>query len=409
MLIFSLFRLEQIETKLTRALEEQAAIVKPKKPLRQKENIPAMAESDLLQYIIRLLGMSRASIEQLNLSTVSSVKTPSSSIINISSNRKFSFSSMSTPVSSTSPMEQSQTIDGQKLQQLLQYIAENQKHIEPGEHEMGGNDIWKDILNKNGSNRKSTSKSENTKTGETVQNKTTMPASETTTTGNRIANTEELSKDDLILKYDELTANCTKRIINLDSMISKVREEKQKLLENTLSSAGSLITGQRENITEYLDYPQPQNAQNNVAEDATFPLSDSKSTTQAPSSDFSSTSGTVVDTSAPIENRSADLAATRGKTFGESKDSGVGNSRPVTSSDYRDSPDLKTQNKPGEHDKQNALALALRESKKDVPFEPLLKDIPKISYRIENEKGSEIDIISNRDKAQKPPPTALTR
>ncbi|XP_055294791.1 uncharacterized protein LOC129564663 [Sitodiplosis mosellana] len=396
----------QVETQLTKAMQH-GAISNDLNNQSSGENKP-VSDTELLHYVIRMLGMSRTSIEQLNMSSVSTVRTPNSSIINVSSNRQFISSTTSTPIShiSSASVEQLQLVDKAKLQQLARFLAENNKlatKTRKDSKESGASSgVWDDILSK---------KNEPNSKSEKTDNAKPKPTKEASLKNDPVQDPDEkLSRDDLIAKYDELAANCTKRIINLDSMISKVREEKQKLLENTLSSASSLLTGQKETgPTEYLDIPQPEQNQKGQQVNGS-PLSDSKGT-NAPSSDFSSTSGTA-DTSMPIENR-ASLFASRNKPLGESKDSGVGNSRPVTSSDYRESPDLKQTTKAAELERNTKLLQnALRESQQKADFVPFLKDVPKFNYSSEQEQQKSLEPMptNSRDKSVKPPPpVAMTR
>lgn len=372
-----------------------------------------ISDTELLHYVIRMLGMSRTSIEQLNMSSISTVRTPDSSVINVSSNRIIS-SSTSTPIShsSSTSVEQLQSIDKAKLQQLAKFLAENNKlasKTRKDSKESGASSgVWDDILSKK---NEQSSKSEKVAIDKPKTKPTKSAPNEDTQDPD-----EKLSRDDLIAKYDELAASCTKRIINLDTMISKVREEKQKLLENTLSSASSLMAGHKDTgTTEYLDVPQPEQNPKAGQQATGSPLSDSKGT-NAPS-DFSSTSGTA-DTSMPIDNR-AGLFASRNKPLGESKDSGVGNSRPVTSSDYRESPDLKQTTKAAELERNTKiLQNALRESKQNADFSPVLKDIPKFVYRLPaaveqpslGQQSPDQIPTNNRDKTVKPsPPVAMAR
>lgn len=407
---------DQIRTPLTQAFNRRTnTVLKEQTTAQQDNNISGqMSDTELLHYIIRMMGMSRTSIQQLNMSSVSSVRTPNSSVVNVSDNRQFTSSSTtSTPLvpSIPSSIDQIQSIDRAKLQQLARYLAENNQltsNASQNNKDGGRSGVWDDILSKK---TDPTSRSERTDN----ERRAATQAEDSD---------DKLSRGDLIAKYDELAANCTKRIINLDSMISKVREEKQKLLENTLSSASSLMTGQKETTTEYKDYGQPEQSQQpqSNGNNTGSPLSDSKGT-HAPSSDFSSTSGTA-ETSMPNENRADGLfVANKNKPFAESKDSGVGNSRPVTSSDYRDSPDLKQTTKPAEQENGTKLLQnALRDSKRDSNFEPMLKDLSKIDYRIRSEDGaSHVDeapgkqceqnaMMIGRDKFVKlTPPVAMAR
>lgn len=398
---------EMIKTQLSEILEKSAIL---KNANAQQNESPQISDTELLHYIVRMLGMSRTSIEQLNMSSVSTVKTPNSSVINVSMNRQFSSSATSTPVTNSPSIsvEQLQSVNKAKLQQLARYLADNNRlgssaRRDSKESGGGSSGMWDDVLSKR--TDPVTSKSEKI---DNDKSKSIKPAQNVDTDPD-----DQLSRNDLIAKYDELAANCTKRIINLDSMISKVREEKQKLLENTLSSASSLMTGQKENGTEYLDLPNPEQNQPIQASNNNLgsPLSDSKGTNPPSSSDFSSTSGTA-EISIPIDGR-VNLFTSKNKLLGESKDSGVGNSRPVTSSDYRESPDLKQNTKPMDQENtKKLLQNALRESKRDGRFEAVLKEIPIINYRIPNrgEKSPEQIVNNGRDKnVKQPPPVAMAR
>lgn len=407
---------DQMQIPLAQVINQHASATMKEQTTAQQdnENGAQISDTELLHYIVRMLGMSRTSIQQLNMSSVSSVRTPNSSVVNVSDNRQFSSnSSTSTPKvpSIPSSIDQIQSIDRAKLQQLARYLAENnQLTSNVDQNDKGGSSgagIWDDILSKK-TDPNSRSDNENSKS---IKRSAQAEDSD-----------EKLSRNDLIAKYDELAANCTKRIINLDSMISKVREEKQKLLENTLSSASSLITGQKETTTEYKEYAQPEQNQQaqstgNNNNNMSSPSSDSKGT-HAPSSDFSSS---TAETSLPNENRAEGaFAGNKNKPFAESKDSGVGNSRPVTSSDYRDSPDLKQIPKSVEQDNASKLLQnALRESKLDSNVEQVPEGVPKIDYRVrsqdavteqaENEAARNAMILQRDKNMKQTPPVAMTR
>lgn len=403
----------QIKTQLSKEMQKSAI---NKKVIQSPEQNLRGNDTELLHYIIRMLGMSRASVEQLNMSSVSTVKTPNSSIVNISSNLHFTSSSTSTPISQVSCVsaESFQAFDQEKLQQIARFLAESNNFggntRKNSKDSAASSGAWGEILSKK---NEPSSKSEKADTEKPKQLKTVSLESNVAQDPD-----DKLSRDDLIAKYDELAASCTKRIINLDSMISKVREEKQKLLENTISSASSLMTGQKDHptgVTEYMDYPQQEQNQQaqQVNNNTGSSLSDSKGT-NAPSSDFSSTSGTA-EISLPNENRTG-LFATKNKLLGESKDSGVGISRPVTSSDYRESPDLKQNSKADADNSSKLLQNALRESKKGNDL--TLKDIPNINYTtssgnvVQEEQSSPEQTATNaRDKYAKPapPPVAMAR
>lgn len=422
----------QIQCALSEKLEQSA--ISNANVARQSKRNPQIGDTELLHYIVRMLGMSRTSVERLNLSSVSSVITPNSSIINVSSNRQF-ISTSSTPISlsSATSAEQLQSVDKAKLKQLAKYLAENNKLASSARKDSkesgASSSVWDDILSKRtepNSKSDDAGAADGNEVEKPVREKSQALRCENEATNDQA---EKLTRTDLIAKYDELAANCTKRIINLDSMISKVREEKQKLLENTLSSASSLMTGQKETTTEYMEcaHPEPhqnqnqtQSNNNNIVDSPKSGSSDSKAT-NAPSSEFSSTSGTA-EISMQLEHRPG-LFTARNKQFGESKDSGVGNSRPVTSSDYRESPDLRQSAKTIDSANQGKLLQdALRESIRD----PVSKDISKISYQItaghvaeqtmlsmqepKQNQCSDLGFANIRDKSVKPtPPVAMAR
>lgn len=386
---------EILQTQLSRALRHAGISSNFKTQLGSNMN-----DNEMLHYIIRLLGMSRTSIEQLNLSTVSTVKTPDSSVINISSNQKFIASSTSTPlsISSSCSVEQTESIEKNKLHQLARFLSENRNPT--GNAERQGpdsieNTIWNNILSQKKAEKPTKIQTNN-------KDKSEVGLTRGTT---------EPEKHDLMTKYDELAANCTERIRNLDSMISKVREEKQKILENTLSSAESLMSQtQKENVTEYMDIPNLKDVGIDpkcVRNGNLISSPPSEKSTNAPSSDFSSTSGTAADLSS-IGNR-INLTVTRNKEFGESKDSGVGVSRPVTSSDFRDSPDLRKDTKICDLDStKQLLSLALQEEKQTKTESAMVETLRDLNFG-NLAKSTQLDGLRTTNNREKHPPIALTR
>lgn len=103
-------------------------------------------------------------------------------------------------------------------------------------------------------------------------------------------------------RYAKLTENCTQRIAELTELITKVREEKQRLVEVTLTSASE---GDRHS-TEYFDLPplQKPDKSNN-------PGTDSHNTTTQSNSEAMP----------PLQKH---------KSTGASLDSGISGSRPMT-------------------------------------------------------------------------------
>lgn len=415
---------EEINTVLTQALKNG----QQNRPIATSQNVVGVENNpQVAHYIARLLAMSRDSVDQLGISSVSTVATPSSSIMetadNAVSRRALTASSSQSGITDSPPEPLKRpTIDAQKMEQLRKFIIDNQNLVEElnnslkSTSQVGQNrtiglrnedesrkveNIWSELL-KNKSAERTNAK---TAANELPEN-----------TENDQAETNQPQKTDLITKYDELTAHCAKRITDLNSMISKVRGEKQKLLENTLSSAGSLISGQvhKENVTEYMDFVQQPENENNAhitdIEGDTSQGSDVKSL-QTQSPEYSSGAATVagIITNAPPMMHS--------KQMGVSKDSGVGISRPVTASDFRDSPEFKT----ADHQQQLCEANgSAAQQKATETWEPLLKDIPKVNYRLNDPANSEIpsqtialrpDMHSTNwdNTSKKHPPAMLTR
>lgn len=166
----------------------------------------------------------------------------------------------------------------------------------------------------------------------------TKPASSITTKD--MLNVTKYLESHMLNNYAEYTANAQKKIAHLAEMMEQVRQEKLKLIENSLSS-GEFVT------TEYKDIAVPVREGSNL-EVVTTSGSDLKSPSQDP----------------PSEEINNILTKQRNKQkeFGVSKDSGISMSRPVTSSDFRDSPDVRVTST----------------EERETTFQPILKDIPKV-------------------------------
>ncbi|XP_030572212.1 uncharacterized protein LOC115770908 [Drosophila novamexicana] len=109
-------------------------------------------------------------------------------------------------------------------------------------------------------------------------------------------------------RYAQLTENCTQRIAELTELITKVREEKQRLVEVTLTSASE---GERHS-TEYFDLPPlhtQEKPQEQVRSRTISDRSDSQDTTPS---------------------HSEALPLQKHKPTGASLDSGISISRPIT-------------------------------------------------------------------------------
>ena len=166
----------------------------------------------------------------------------------------------------------------------------------------------------------------------------TKPSTSITTKD--MLNVTKYLESHMLNNYAEYTANAQKKIAHLAEMMEQVRQEKLKLIENSLSS-GEFVA------TEYKDIAVPVREGSNL-EVVTTSGSDLKSPSQDP----------------PSEEINNILTKQRNKQkeFGVSKDSGISMSRPVTSSDFRDSPDARVTST----------------EERETTFQPILNDIPKV-------------------------------
>lgn len=341
-------------------------------PAQQKK--PRALNPTLTHYITRLLGMSKNIGSQLNVD-VSSVSTPGSSTINTSAN-----------ISSINEIN----FNDERMEQLQKFIDDNnsfltevnetlekvqtRKREQQEKNLTKGQSVWGDVLPKKKSathdNQSKASSSQvksaatktapsssasaiiNTKSQlpqskpkEQIQTNASKPSIPKTQRPQSLPihnrpqlSTEEMDKvtkyleSKMMNNYKEYTENCQKRIAELTKMMEQVRQEKMKLIENSLSS------NENNNFTEYKD------------------IVHGKENNAAVSSKDSPPSNREDPPSEEINN----ILRTQSRPFGMSKDSGIASSRPVTSSDFRDSPDAR----------------ATSEENNNV-FEPILKDIPK--------------------------------
>ncbi|CAD7092447.1 unnamed protein product [Hermetia illucens] len=301
----------------------------------------------LMHYIQRLLGMSRSSIDMLGVSS-SEVGTPSSSIVAVPSNQAESGSDMA---------------EKERIRRLQAFINENYSFISEMEESFKSSKstgssasssskemekIWrtalqqqqedltpshlekqiKSILKKKATRSKSSSIKIKTETVERSVSKKSvetqveeipkseksvevdipaeqlMPPPKSPVTSH-VSGT--LDTNQLVDQYTQLTNNCTKRIAELTDMINKVRKEKQKILEITLTSGSE--TGR--NSTEYLDLPE---GRINKSDEDSGKVSGLKK---------------VLEAQADSERMNLE----RNKLTGVSRDSGISLSRPVTALD----------------------------------------------------------------------------
>ncbi|KAH8414152.1 hypothetical protein KR222_009587 [Zaprionus bogoriensis] len=320
------------------------------------------------QYVQRLLGMSRSSIDQLGVSS-SDAATPPPSIINQSPNR--SGGSMERPDYQRVERAQAVIQDNRSfIIELEDTIREQRKEKQVGnEKERKDTRTWdkrltitKKQMGQSNPEKEKQARAENTTRKErelpaeaaknsaqinreqrteredpgrsnrtrtqrkdarsSVRSSDNIPTNKTrelasTTSSNltevssRPAQVSELNNSSRaqrssqesasrqMERYAQLTENCTQRIAELTDLITKVREEKQRLVEVTLTSASE---GDRHS-TEYFDLP-PLQRQDHTGS------GDSHNTT--------------------TQSNSEALPLQKNKPTGASLDSGISGSRPMT-------------------------------------------------------------------------------
>ncbi|XP_046805697.1 myosin-11 [Lucilia cuprina] len=135
------------------------------------------------------------------------------------------------------------------------------------------------------------------------------------------ADSSKNEPDSQIARYAKLTENCTHRIAELTELINRVREEKQRLLEVTLSS----VSDNGRQSTEYLELPEGKSSTRQDQEDLTRVSSSSEETTHNKQSQSSDT----------LHEMPKLTSADKNKQITASRDSGIAESRPITALENR--------------------------------------------------------------------------
>ncbi|XP_068157077.1 putative leucine-rich repeat-containing protein DDB_G0290503 [Drosophila tropicalis] len=291
----------------------------------------------IAHYVKQLLGMTRNSVQDLGVSS-SDVATPTPSIVNVSRN-----------VSSGSNADNT-LVDNRRVERVQAFIEDNRSFVVELEDTLRNqqqqqqqdketsqrafDQIWqKHFESKQAESMKMTSKQErqeerpsgsqqttNKKKSvslvkEVVTNKTKLQQTQTQQqqlVSNKLKSQSSSSQESAnrqMERYAQLTENCTQRIAELTDLITKVREEKQRLVEVTLTSASD---GERHS-TEYLELPPDQRIQTDQQQDNR----QSRSRTVSNGSDGS-----------PLTSEALPLQ--KNKPTAISRDSGISDSRPIT-------------------------------------------------------------------------------
>nr|CAI5824972.1 unnamed protein product [Callosobruchus analis] len=180
---------------------------------RESSNVP---KRRLLEYVTKLLGMSRTSVENLSVSSVSTVPTPSQSIVEVESN---------VPTA-----------------QLEELVKQFNKRILDQAKDLSYSPSMSPVPN-------NTSASSSGRTTKSKPGGTLSDQLDASTSSN------DKKFTDVSKTYADITESCTRRIENLSSMINKIREEKDQMLKNPPLN-GKAEVNDKEHSTAYMDLPE---------------------------------------------------------------------------------------------------------------------------------------------------------
>lgn len=231
------FKNQQNDNKKQKPRFRQALQEKP-----QQTNISCNNSSDsstkqinpcVMKYIEKLLTMSHGTVEDLTVSSVSEVSTPTQSIIETASNN---------PISQLRSIMKTFDISLVDLQRHFNYSREGSQ-IHQNTLETLAISSSSTNSGYDGGKSKTLCSSENFSTSSTLSNKDPRELS-----------LEDYSKQNypkVMSKYAAVAETCNKRINDLTAMIAKVRQEKRKMMMTPESCASD-----KENSTAYLELPE---------------------------------------------------------------------------------------------------------------------------------------------------------
>ncbi|XP_055903572.1 formin-J isoform X2 [Eupeodes corollae] len=252
----------------------------------------------MAHYVQRLLGMSRTSINALGV-TSSDIETPSNSVINTTANLTAA---------------ETERLASKRLKNVQKFIEDNYSFIgelEESIRQSNSTDsslknvelVWKETLKETKSKKEDPRLKEPLKSSLKKSSKPKKPEFQN-------------EKQPQVDKATQMTDNCTQRIAELTEMIMKVRREKQKILETTLSSTSE----NGRNSTEYLNLPERHNNSN----ESSSKILDSQLLKSAD----------ILHSKSPETGPRLE----KDKITGMSRDSGISLSRPITVQETPESP-----------------------------------------------------------------------
>lgn len=326
----------------------------------------------LAQYITRLLGMSQQSVDQLGVSTGSSVSTPSSSVIDVTDN---------IGAIDRSHLNRVQAKIDDSLR-LAKEVDESFKRKQKTEEISKVTTKVREPEAKLPIDRQAQPKPP-AKLHPSNVNKSKAPHEPKKATQKQKQKTDPIARQEATIE-PQIPENSKRIIADLTKKIEQVRQDKQKMMENTLSSAhSSQSSGKEFDLTEYKDFVAPSKSSlpKSQAHDEHI-FSSQASDVQSPPGHF-------------MDEEAKNLMNAKQIGISFSRDSGIGSSRPasrpVTSTDFRISPDIK-------HAEKSLPSLT---SKPVVETRDLPPDEPASVPEDTNVKVAESG--SNRKSTTKPP------
>uniref|UniRef100_A0A182SN69 Uncharacterized protein n=1 Tax=Anopheles maculatus TaxID=74869 RepID=A0A182SN69_9DIPT len=202
-----------------------------------------------------------------------------------------------------------------------------------------------------------------------------------------VINLSDREEQEILERYSQLTERCSQRITELSQMINQVREEKRRLIEDSLSSL------EQQESTKYMDLPPAINRTTAIPATQLPNVVASSSSPSAPPAVVEPPAPNVVIGDDPVSEEIDNIFSS--KQIGLSKDSGIAMSRPLTASDIRESPSEEGS-----------------QGREPLPFEPFLKDIPKPPLVSSGGGGSQTELGGPGLKAslrRSTPPVAIAR
>uniref|UniRef100_A0A1B0CJ45 Uncharacterized protein n=2 Tax=Lutzomyia longipalpis TaxID=7200 RepID=A0A1B0CJ45_LUTLO len=280
------------------ALMERASVLKNKAPaVKDKASSSKKGEkqSELLRkYITKLLQMPRTEVDALSVSSGTEIPTPNASVVNVPQN-------IAEEPQKDIPKDPPPKLPKKTKKTSTKCPTLNQIPVESIAEPTGRCKPQENNIRQRKEVEKERQPSKSSRASQTVPEE------------------KELQESDLLrIKYADYTEKYMKRILKLSKLISQVRNEKNRLIaEKPLISSGS--DNGLDTSTKYKDFPHR--------------------TTGESTTDMSSVSEMKSTSTGKDEQMEGNLTAC--KTIGLSKDSGISISRPVTSTEIRDSPEVR--------------------------------------------------------------------